>query len=94
LSKCCSPELNGGGGWGIFNGILGWTNSATYGTVISYNLYWLLVIVLFLAMRYHEVKGHWPLMRPKNLAEPTSVESTEQSSGGISVEVEAVERAT
>jgi high-affinity iron transporter len=37
--NCCNPELNGGGGWGIFNSILGWTNSATYGSVISYNLY-------------------------------------------------------
>lgn len=35
----CNPELNGGGGWGIINALLGWTNSATYGSVISYNLY-------------------------------------------------------
>jgi high-affinity Fe2+/Pb2+ permease len=21
----CNPELNGGGGWGIFNALLGWT---------------------------------------------------------------------
>ncbi|TGO21751.1 hypothetical protein BPAE_0202g00120 [Botrytis paeoniae] len=56
-----NPELNGGGGWGIFNAILGWQNSATYGSVISYNLYWLVVIVGFLLMRYKEVKGHLPL---------------------------------
>lgn len=56
-----NPELNGGGGWGIFNAILGWQNSATYGSVISYNLYWLVVIVGFLAMRYKEIKGHLPL---------------------------------
>ncbi|KAI9647437.1 high-affinity iron permease [Ciborinia camelliae] len=55
-----NPELNGGGGWGIFNAILGWQNSATYGSVISYNLYWLVVILGFLAMRYKEVKGHLP----------------------------------
>ncbi|KAF6821672.1 high-affinity iron transporter [Colletotrichum sojae] len=36
--NCCGPSLNGGGGWGIFNAILGWTNSATYGSVIAYNL--------------------------------------------------------
>ncbi|PQE29785.1 iron permease ftr1 family protein [Rutstroemia sp. NJR-2017a WRK4] len=56
-----NPELNGGGGWGIFNAILGWQNSATYGSVISYNLYWLTVITGFLVMRYKEVKGHLPL---------------------------------
>lgn len=77
--QCCSPEVNGGGGWGIFNGILGWTNSATYSTVISYNLYWLAITVSFIAMRYHEVRGHWPLMRPKTRVESTSRESPEQS---------------
>ncbi|OMP84329.1 Plasma membrane iron permease [Diplodia seriata] len=52
--NCCNPELNGGGGWGIFNAILGWQNSATYGSVLSYNLYWLVVIVAFVYMRYKE----------------------------------------
>ncbi|RAL61749.1 hypothetical protein DID88_002815 [Monilinia fructigena] len=46
---------------GNLHAILGWQNSATYGSVISYNLYWLVVIVGFLAMRYKEVKGHLPL---------------------------------
>jgi len=32
--------------------------------VISYNVYWIFVILGFLAMRYREVKGHWPLMKP------------------------------
>ncbi|KAE8145435.1 iron permease FTR1/Fip1/EfeU [Aspergillus avenaceus] len=55
--NCCSPLVNGGGGWGIFNAILGWQNSATYGSVISYNLYWLVVIVWFGFMRYQEQQG-------------------------------------
>ncbi|KAG2235614.1 plasma membrane iron permease [Thamnidium elegans] len=40
------PELNASssGGWQIFNAILGWNNTATYGTIISYCLYWLFVI--------------------------------------------------
>ncbi|KAL2849920.1 iron permease FTR1/Fip1/EfeU [Aspergillus pseudoustus] len=59
--NCCNPELNGGGGFGIFNALLGWTNSATYGSVISYNLYWLSIIVMYLAMRSHEQKGHVPV---------------------------------
>ncbi|KAG9254516.1 iron transporter [Emericellopsis atlantica] len=63
--NCCNPKTNGGSGWGVFNAILGWTNSATYGSVISYNLYWLFVIVGFITMRYQEVHGHWPLMKSK-----------------------------
>ncbi|ELR05480.1 hypothetical protein VC83_07149 [Pseudogymnoascus destructans] len=62
-----NPELNGGGGWGIFNAIFGWQNSATYGSVISYNVYWIFVILMFLSMRYHEVVGHWPLMKAKKV---------------------------
>ncbi|KAJ2893587.1 hypothetical protein MKZ38_008436 [Zalerion maritima] len=63
--NCCSPNYNGGGGWGIFNALLGWTNSATYGSVIGYNVYWIVVILGFIAMRYKEVKGHWPLRKAK-----------------------------
>ncbi|EAW14722.1 FTR1 family protein [Aspergillus clavatus NRRL 1] len=62
--NCCSPLINGGGGWGIFNAILGWTNSATYGSVISYNLYWLAVIICFIAMRHKERHGSLPLLDP------------------------------
>jgi high-affinity iron transporter len=60
-----NPELNGGGGWGIFNAIFGWTNSATYGSVISYNLYWIVVIAMFFVMRFQEVRGHYPFMKAK-----------------------------
>ncbi|KAK3490246.1 iron permease FTR1/Fip1/EfeU [Neurospora hispaniola] len=69
---CCSPQVNGGGGWGIFNAIFGWTNSATYGSVIGYDLYWLVVIVSFLVMRYREVKGKWPLIPQKTQVEDGS----------------------
>lgn len=63
--NCCNPEINGGGGWGVFNSLFGWTNSATYGTVISYNVYWIAVMITFWCMRYFEKRGHWPLMKPK-----------------------------
>ncbi|KAI1281548.1 iron permease FTR1/Fip1/EfeU [Xylaria sp. FL0933] len=63
--NCCNPELNGGGGWGIFNAILGWTNSATYGSVIAYNVYWIAIMISLGVMRYREVKGHWPLFGAK-----------------------------
>ncbi|KAK8157216.1 iron permease FTR1/Fip1/EfeU [Phyllosticta citrichinensis] len=55
--NCCNPSTNGGGGWGIFNSIFGWQNSATYGTVISYNLYWLVIIIVFVTMRFKEKSG-------------------------------------
>ena len=63
--NCCNPQIGGGGGWGIFNALFGWTNSATYGSVISYNIYWIFVILTFVVMRYNEVNGHWPLVKPK-----------------------------
>lgn len=66
-SQCCSPSLNGGGGWGIFNAILGWTNSATYGSVIAYNVYWIFVMLGFVVLRFHESRGHWPLMQQSSV---------------------------
>ncbi|KAH8896710.1 iron permease FTR1 family protein [Thozetella sp. PMI_491] len=48
--NCCSPYYNGGGFWGVFNSLLGWQNTATIGSVISYNLYWVAVSVGFVVM--------------------------------------------
>ncbi|PYH88051.1 iron permease FTR1 [Aspergillus ellipticus CBS 707.79] len=62
--NCCNPELGGGGGWGIFNALLGWTNSADYGSVISYNLYWICVMLAYAAMLYRERKGAIPVIDP------------------------------
>lgn len=87
-----NPELNGGGGWGIFNAVLGWQNSATYGSVISYNLYWVFVMTMFLSMRYHEVKGHWPLMKAKeDSVVETELVETEQPASNDSTQAEFVE---
>ncbi len=85
--NCCNPEINGGGGWGIFNSLLGWTNSATYGSVISYNVYWLAVITAFSSMRSYEKQGHWPFLKPKAKA-AEDIELDDRSSvGGEPVEV-------
>ncbi|KAI1388945.1 iron permease FTR1 [Hypoxylon trugodes] len=84
--NCCSPELNGGeGGWGIFNAILGWTNSATYGSVISYNVYWIFVMASFGVLRYREVKGHWPFLKPKKSAADPVPETVGPSHGADGV---------
>ena len=83
--NCCNPEVNGGGGWGIFNALLGWQNSATYGSVISYNMYWLAIILAFIAMRYREKKGRWPLLKAKKgsrIESPRAKMGSRSSSGG------------
>jgi high-affinity iron transporter len=56
--NCCSPRPVDGSsnssGWQIFGAILGWQNSATYGSVIAYNVYWLVVTLAIVAMWYWE----------------------------------------
>lgn len=89
--NCCNPEINGGGGWGIFNAILGWENSATYGSVISYNVYWIAIIFCFASMRYHEKHGHLGALTPmltccglrqsKKTESPSSSDIEHSSSG-------------
>jgi len=59
MQQCCSPEIDGGGWWGVFNSIFGWQNSATYGSVISYNLYCIAVGAGFLVMYFREKHGSW-----------------------------------
>ncbi|EXJ87322.1 high-affinity iron transporter [Capronia epimyces CBS 606.96] len=63
--NCCNPVLNGGGGWGIFNALLGWQNSATYGSVISYIVFWTVVVVSLILVRFKESRGHYPFMTTK-----------------------------
>ncbi|KAL6720514.1 high-affinity iron permease [Lecanora helva] len=92
--NCCNPEIGGGGGWGIFNALFGWQNSATYGSVIAYNLYWVVVIIAFLAMRRNERQGHWSLMKkttppekidPSSSDEEADVDSTKKDTEGSNV---------
>ncbi|KAL5352488.1 high-affinity iron permease [Pseudogymnoascus australis] len=79
-----NPGLNGGGGWGIFNAVFGWQNSATYGSVISYNVYWIFVMGMFASMRFQEVRGRWPWGRKVKAGErEEDVEgSSARESGG------------
>ncbi|KAI6045260.1 iron permease FTR1 [Pisolithus marmoratus] len=48
---CCST---GTGGWQIFNAVLGWQNSATLGSVLSYVFYWLAVIAALIYLKFKE----------------------------------------
>ncbi|ORY88818.1 Ftr1 protein [Leucosporidium creatinivorum] len=50
-----NPENNlSGQGWSIFNAILGWTNSATLGSILSYCFYWFAVIAGLVYMKWSE----------------------------------------
>lgn len=60
--NCCNPERDHG--WDVFNAILGWQNTGTYGSVISYNIYWLFIIVAICFMLYEERTGVLPFQRP------------------------------
>ncbi|KAM0748648.1 iron permease FTR1 [Meredithblackwellia eburnea MCA 4105] len=40
--------------WIIFNAILGWSNNASYGTILSYVFYWLFAIVCLIYMKWQE----------------------------------------
>lgn len=59
--NCCNPETDNG--WDVFNAIFGWQNSATYGSVISYNVYWIFITLTIMCMLYEERTGHLPLKR-------------------------------
>jgi|TARA_R110002003_G_scaffold107_6_gene9000 high-affinity iron transporter len=52
--------------------LFGWQNSATYGSVISYNLYWLAVIIGFVYLGWKESK--------ETLA--TTADATSETSSG------------
>lgn len=49
-----NPELSSGYGWQIFNAVLGWNNTGTYGSVLAYIFYWLSVSVALIYMRFRE----------------------------------------
>lgn len=61
--NCCNGELQDDGPyWMMATAILGWTNSATYGSVSSYILYWVTVIAVFTLLTYEEKHGRLPLI--------------------------------
>ncbi|XBW35918.1 hypothetical protein QEN19_001492 [Hanseniaspora menglaensis] len=50
------------GFWVILTAIFGWTNSATYNSVISYNVYWLHIIMIFKLISLTDKLGYIPLL--------------------------------
>ncbi|RYC78498.1 Plasma membrane iron permease [Fusarium oxysporum f. sp. narcissi] len=57
--NCCNAETDNG--WDVFNAILGWQNTATYGSIISYCVYWLFLVAVIWALMYEERTGSLPL---------------------------------
>lgn len=51
-----NPEQNtaSNGGYQIFNAILGWSNTATIGTITSYCLYWIMIALALVYMNWKE----------------------------------------
>lgn len=64
--NCCNGELQDDGAfWMIVTAVFGWTNSATYGSVISYIVYWLVIIVAFNSLLFEERNGYLPIIPVK-----------------------------
>lgn len=61
--NCCNGLTDGW--WMVANALVGWTNTATYGSVGSYLAYWILVSVWLRAKLYEEKHGRLPLIPVK-----------------------------
>lgn len=70
---CCNPEDktdDGGSGWAIFNTLVGWNNTATVGSLVSYCLYWVAIVVIVAIMWVNDrrvSKGQDPLVAKDQL---------------------------
>jgi hypothetical protein len=47
-------NVNSDQGWTVFNAVLGWSNNASIGTVLSYVFYWLAVFFALIYMKWSE----------------------------------------
>jgi len=81
--NCCSPSYNVKSGWMIFYAIFGWQNSATYSSVIVYNIYWIVVSAWFLWQLYCEKRQQKQSATGSDTALSQTAESTETPSGVI-----------
>lgn len=58
--NCCSGVNDGG--WMLLNAIFGWNNTATYGSILSYNLYWIFIILMLKLKLFEERNGYLPII--------------------------------
>lgn len=54
--NCCNGLTDGG--WMLLNALFGWSNTATYGSVSSYVIFWMAIILLLKAKSAVEDKGY------------------------------------
>ncbi|CAR25330.1 high-affinity iron permease FTR1 [Lachancea thermotolerans CBS 6340] len=59
--NCCNPELDNG--WDIFNALLGWQNTGYLSSMLCYNIYWLVLIIVLALMMFEERRGHLPFCK-------------------------------
>ncbi|KAJ2881539.1 high-affinity iron permease [Coemansia aciculifera] len=81
-----SPEVKGNSGWGIFNAILGWNNIATFGTIISYCLYWVALAAYLVILGIHEKR----VDRRQATVTEKEMQSEEMDSGKLQPRTELV----
>ena len=65
--------------------------SSRYGSVISYNVYWIVVILGFVLLRYKEKKGRLPFQKKKDV-EASALPRKESGSHDSSSDGEIVEK--
>lgn len=58
--NCCNGEIDGL--WMLFTAIVGWTNSATWGSVISYIAYWGVIVFAIENLKFEEANGYFPFI--------------------------------
>ncbi|KAK8438390.1 putative iron permease membrane protein [Candidozyma auris] len=58
--NCCNGLTDGW--WMVANALVGWTNTATYGSISSYLLYWICVSAWLRAKLYEEKHGRLPVI--------------------------------
>ncbi|AOA62799.1 Putative high affinity iron transporter [Komagataella phaffii CBS 7435] len=58
--NCCNGEMDGG--WMLFTALFGWTNSATYGSVTSYIVFWVILVASLRMLRFEEKNGYLPFI--------------------------------
>ncbi|KAF9154977.1 high-affinity iron permease [Mortierella sp. AD011] len=87
--QCCNPNDPNSGGWAFFNAVLGWSNVASIGTILSYILYWFAIMaaLTFLKLRRRRAAVKAELLNADKVAladeKAEMVLEGEMQSGGV-----------
>ena len=75
--NCCHYKTHGG--WKILNAIVGWREEATVGTLTSYIMYWVFILVAYIALRMK-----WSRDAEREAVELAKLQSTTNGTNGAS----------